>query len=259
MKHIKQKYQSEKEIPGLTDWIEQSGQKISPKELANIKVPKNLKAFLFTEKGTSIASFIHKIDEKHFLIPEPEPVLIYFNNAQTNFRFITESRRELIQRLDLSKGSESSNNIRKALFDYMFHVTGFIIFLFTAIETMINKTIPPTFVYREDKGKWTQEYNFGQIQRELAFDTKINKVLVEVTKRSFAKSHPTVWNSIVNLKNFRDDIIHTKKDTDIHTPYSYIFKQAINFNYSKTILAVRDLINFYHPNLVEECDCGQDF
>lgn len=259
MKHIKQKYQFEKEIPGLIERIEQNGQKISSEEFSKIKIPKNLRAFLFTEAGTSIAAFEHKINGKNYLIPEPEPILIYFNNAQTNFRFIDETRRKLIETLDLSKGSETSSMIRKALYDYMFHVSGFVIGLFTSIEAMVNKTIPTDYVFRVDRSKWTQEYNFEQIQRELPFDLKLRKVLEEITKKDFAKSHPTKWNHITNLKNFRDDIVHTKKMVESHTPYSYIFKQALNFKYSESILAVRDLINFYHPNLVEECDCGKDF
>lgn len=78
------------------------------------------------------------------------------------------------------------------------------------------------------------------------------------TGRNFVKDQPTKYQSILKLKKFRDDIVHTKKVAEM-TSYGVIGKAGLDFNYSFLILEVRDFINFHIPSLVEQCDCGKDF
>lgn len=261
IKHIKRKFQGERKDSALIAAMEWAGQFCELPDIHKMRVGKDQDRYLVTDEGLCIPCFEHRIDGKKYVIPEPDPVLIYFNNAQTNFRQIAESRKEVLMTLSYEKGPLSHvSEICHSLYNYMYQTSGFVIFLFTAVEAVINKAIPYNFKYRMDRnGKWIEEYDFEQIQKYLPFDTKAKNVLFQVTNKDFSKAHPNKWTHIDNLKKFRDTIIHTKKQEEHHTPYSYIFKMALNFNYAETILAVRDFINFYDPGLVEPCPCGKDF
>ena len=54
-------------------------------------------------------------------------------------------------------------------------------------------------------------------------------------------------------------VVHTKTDSKGKTPYEHIFKRVLNFKYEEALHAVRDFINFYQPDYVVECDCGEDY
>ncbi|MGZ5245371.1 MAG: hypothetical protein ACXWD4_15725 [Bacteroidia bacterium] len=37
--------------------------------------------------------------------------------------------------------------------------------------------------------------------------------------------------------------------------YKTLFTMSLDFKYNKALQAVREFINFYEPNLIEDCDC----
>lgn len=119
--------------------------------------------------------------------------------------------------------------------------------------------IPEDYKFHKETPSKTEVYNKAQIERFLAFDIKITKVLEEVTGKNYSTKYSREYNYITNLKRFRDAIIHTKKNTKGRTPYEHLFRESFAFKYEPTLHAVRDFINFYSPNLIEECDCGKDF
>lgn len=259
MKHIKRKFLSEVK---LTDeqlkLLEQRGSIVNDRESAkNVKVPKDMSAILITENKTGINAFIYKERNSQYFIPEPDPVLIYFNNAQANLRQIEASRTEMFNKLNVD--GFVTTEIKHSLYQYFGSCSAYVIFLFTAIEATMNKSIPPSHEYRVDRPSRSELYNFEQIQKHLGFDEKMTKVLRQLTNKDFSKDHPKVYQHISNLKEFRDSIVHTKTESKDNTPYGYIFKKALTFDYVKTIYAVRDFINYYQPGLIEQCDCGMDF
>ena len=68
-----------------------------------------------------------------------------------------------------------------------------------------------------------------------------------------ARQH--IWN----LKEFRNDIIHTKPKKDAVLWYDNLIKKSLNFKYLETLNAVAKFMNFYKTDYIIECDCGKDF
>ncbi len=257
MKHIKKKFQFERQLSqDDLATMQQTGNLLAYSTNAIAKVPKGFQCHLITENDKSILAFQVNLDGKRFFIPEPDPVLIYFNSAYANFRHIEEYKRNLILVLDQGVITESISN---DLYNYFSITNGFVIFIFTAIEAFINRSIPENFIYSIPRSNRTESYNKEQIQRNLSFDDKLGKVLSQVTGKTFAKSHSLKYQHIINLKEFRDLIIHTKDSLEGASTYEHIYKKALSFKYEETLHATRDLLNFYQPDYVEECPCGKDF
>jgi recombinational DNA repair protein RecR len=257
MKHIKKKFQFEKQLTqdDLAS-MQQTGKLLAYSTNAKSKVPTGSQCHLITENDKSILAFQVNLDGKRFFIPEPDPILIYFNSAYANFKHIKEYKSKLISTLDQGIITESTLN---SLYNYFSLTNGFVIFIFTAIEASINRCIPENFVYSVPRSNRTESYNKEQIQRHLSFDDKLNKVLTEISGKTFSKSHPLKYQHIINLKEFRDLIIHTKDSSEGTATYDYIYKKTLSFKHEETLHATRDLLNFYQPNYIEECSCGNDF
>lgn len=151
-----------------------------------------------------------------------------------------------------------SEGLQSQIFEFYGLSNGFIIFLFTTIEAFLNKLIPENYEYKKIQKNKTEIYNHQQIQQYLSFDEKRTKILIKITGKDFSKKYPKKNEHILNLKAFRDSIVHTKTTNGINK-YGEISKAALNFKYQETILAVRDFLNFYINEYIEDCPCQQDF
>lgn len=257
MKHIRKKFQFDKIVTqGAIDDLNRyitpmSG--FSPKEAK--KMPKGMKALLLFDTNRLIECFHVNLNGNAFFIPEPDPILIYFNNAYSNYVDIKEVKKNLYKVLSDS----ITESVANSLYNYFGLTTGFVVFLFTAVEAFINRHIPDEYIYSVAKTKNTETYNKEQIQRYLSFDDKLKKALKEATTKDFTKHFPIKYQHIVNLKEFRDSIVHTKANVTGSTPFDYLYKKGLDFKYEETLLAVRDFMNFYEPDYIIECDCGQDW
>ena len=79
------------------------------------------------------------------------------------------------------------------------------------------------------------------------------------TKKSFHVEFGNKYENIQKLKEFRDAIMHTKSDNGNPAKfYEDLYTCALNFNYTDTINHVRDFLNYYEPNFIEECNCGKE-
>ena len=98
-----------------------------------------------------------------------------------------------------------------------------------------------------EKGRWP------------SFKEKVETILPKVTGKDFIKSFPDEWAIINELKIFRDMIVHLKND-HLYGPniFKPVFQKALSIDFNSTIWKVKDFINFYEPNLIEECNCGKD-
>lgn len=224
---------------------------IRPKDI------KNHDLLMFYESGEVVHTFFFNENGKHCSIPLANPVLIYFNVAQSTLRNIHTLRNELLGLFGPElKVNEKAMNL---FFDFFGVASTFVIQLMTALEALVNQCIPDEYTYsKSDSGKCIKSYNKEQIQRWITLSEKISKVLYEITQSSFALSHPTKQVFINNLQELRDDIVHTKLGKG-YEAYSDLYKKVLKFKYNETILAVLDFINFYKPNLIEPCTCGKDF
>ena len=88
-------------------------------------------------------------------------------------------------------------------------------------------------------------------------DDKIDDILNKKYSKDFAKKYPIKYVFIKNLKDLRDQIVHTKEGK-AYEGYIELFRKSLNFKFNECIEAVRDFMNFYEPNLIEPCPCGID-
>ena len=219
---------------------------------------KNNVVLIETIDNETYGGFIHKLNGKNYVLPIPDPTLIYFNNAQESIRKIENQKNKLLKKLDLDNESLSESAMNE-LYSFYGTTSGFVIFLFTSIESFINQMINEDFVYKKILNNKTELYNKTQIQNNIDFKTKIKEILPRALgKDFFNKSTPTnqlIWN----LKDYRNDIIHTKPQDNDYLKYQELIKKSLNFKYENTLDAVAKFMNFYKPGYIIECDCGVDF
>jgi len=225
--------------------------------------------FIQTTENELIQAFTYKRNNKNYIIPEANPIVIYFECARRNIRYIKEADAKLFIELEKIRpenlGTEeaksaNANIMLNQFYNYYSLVSVSASFLFNAIEAFMNNAIPKDFIYSKDSNRCTVSYTKYQIQKEISFEEKIKTVIPQITNKSFCQDYTQKWESIRKLKEFRDEIIHTKS-YDQETPNVYIdlYTTALNFDFGTTLIHVKDYLNFYEHNLIEECGCGKDF
>ena len=83
-------------------------------------------------------------------------------------------------------------------------------------------------------------------------------VLKQATGKDFFKHDTQATNRIATLKEFRDEIVHTKPGKS-QLKYEELIKRSLNFKYVDYLTAVTTLMNYYKPNYIEPCPCGHEF
>lgn len=69
---------------------------------------------------------------------------------------------------------------------------------------------------------------------------------------TFKKKHQKIYDKLLNLNEFRNDIIHlrsTKEKNQQH--FHKVFDEVVNVNLSPFVNSVRDFINYIKPNFIE--------
>jgi hypothetical protein len=260
-KHIYKKFYNES-VPTETEinsmqTLSQDWQKIKKGEKPVPNIPLNFKAKILMDSGKMVSVFPFNNKGIRRMIPEPDPILIYFHTAYVYYTQI-EIKRSLV--IESTAVEIMTENIINDLYDYYGLTCSFIIFLFTSLEAFINRSIPDNYKYiKTDNPRRTEIYTKDQIQW-LRFDEKMNKVIPLIKEKDFSKSHPNVYQHIKNLKEFRDNIVHTRESSEGHTPFDYLFKRSFQYNYKAALNAVKDFYNFYHaPDYIVECPCSKDW
>lgn len=260
MKHIKRKFNEQHQLKfDANDVVKNLPHEPAPKNIGEVagKLTDNYIGYVFTDKNEIIKCFKYDSKKGPLLIPEPDPVLVYFNTAQINYRVIETMgvRRDLIALLERFK---DMTPIMHNLYDFHSHSSSFAVFCFMAMESFVNKMIPDGHSIRVPGKLRTEEYDVQQIQ-QMELMKKIREVLPSVTSKNFLIDHGDKYQILNQLKTFRDEVVHTKKQVNDSTYYQKLFVTALNFDYSTTLYTVRDFINYYKPDLIEECNCGADF
>lgn len=220
------------------------------------KINKNAPGYLQTESGMLIQGFPHNLKGKIFLIPEPDPTLIYFSSAQTNYRESEHHKQLLLPKIDIQ--SNITEEVVHDFYNYFGSACGCIIFLFTSLECFMNSLIKDDDIYKKIQKNRTELYSKKQIEESVSFDEKIKFVIPQLTGVDFLKKHPLPAQTIYGLKDFRDNIIHTKSNKELFT-YDHVVKRALSFSYANAIDAVSKYMNGYKPKYITECGCGKDF
>ncbi|HQA73723.1 hypothetical protein, partial [Flavobacterium sp.] len=229
---------------------------ISDKDIIRKSKEKDL--FITTDKDFIIKAFPFKHKNGTAVIPIPDLTLVYFHNAYKQNKDRIEVEKKLLDKLTHDKpsfGEDATNEI----YQYYGSASGCIISLFTSLESFINHILPDKELYILETDKSTITYNKKQIQKHINFDDKMKKVLPKLLegKNFFSNSTPFTQH-ITNLKNLRDDLIHTKSDLSFKNQEDLI-KQLLRFKYEECFKAITKFMNFYRENYIIECDCNSEY
>lgn len=260
-KHIKRKFLFEKiATPEELEEFRKISVNYTKEELTTIRsVAKDKSIYVQFGDTQLVLAFPYRHDGFAKLIPEPDPVLLYFNYAYYEYLRFSPKKSTIFK---IATG-EISEDMSKILYQYFGESSAFIIMLFTSLEAFINRCIPKDFRYSKDiQNKKTETYNKSQIERFIPFDEKAKDVINQVfkNKKNFGQAHPNLNQHIINLKEIRDSIVHIKATEDGHTAYEKTFKRLFDFKYIDTLNSVKEFINYYHddPKYIEECPCNID-
>lgn len=220
------------------------------------KITKQTVAFMKTVSDHYVKGFPHKVNGHTYTFPEPDPTLIYFSNAQQFRRNIDTYRNNLLPKLNMS--NKAIQDFTHDYYHYFGAVCGTVIFLFTSLESFMNSLIKDTDNYVRRLPAKTEIFNFTQIQENISFGEKIKDVIPQLTSKDYYKAHPKKAQAISNLKEFRDQIIHTKSTSAV-VQHDYVIKRSFTFQYDETIEIIADYMNFHKADYIKECGCNADF
>lgn len=254
MKHIKRKFL-------LTCNITNDGyeyllqQKTSPKALEKLS-DKNFVPHLLTTDQKYIQSFFYELEGIKVPIPEPNPIVIYFSNAQGFLSIILKTRIELFK--ELKTIDYSVGDILNHMFAFYGCVVNFTSSLFDALEGFVNSKIPKDYKCKNPNRR-NELMNKYQIIRYSTFESKVKIILPEIfPNKNFAKDKSHFYENIILLKKLRDNITHAKADIEYDVNYyEKLFTETLDFDFLKAIESAKELINFYETDLIEPCECGQ--
>lgn len=253
MKHIKRKFLLSKDVTkdGYEFMIEQmfkakQTNKVSLKD----KVP-----HLLTSEQKFIQGFFYELNSIKYPIPEPNPIVIYFSNAQGFLNVINEEREKLFN--ELTTQNFDIGNILNHMFGFYGCVVNFSSSLFDALEAFVNSKIPKDYKCDNPRRRGKQ-MNKYEVIRYTPFEEKVKTIMTDIFNgKNFPSEKSHVFENVMKLKKLRDNITHAKADLDFEVNYyQKLFTDTLDFDYSKAIESAKELINFYEPNLIETCDCG---
>lgn len=213
--------------------------------------------FISTENGHLIKAFIYNLKGYRHPIPFPDLTLVYFDAAYNLNVQRKEYENEILKP---AESNESFGNIEfHSIYRYYGYASTCLISLFTALESFVNDLIPNDGYYEKVDSKCIQKYDKEQIQKHLTFDEKTKKVLPYFFgNKSFFEAHPKISQHIINLKDLRDNIVHPKSSQN-HKLQEELIKKILKFAYDESFNSVKEFLNYYRPNFVEECDCSIDY
>lgn len=210
---------------------------------------------LITSKKEMIQSFFYELNGEKYAIPEPNPIIIYFSNAQGFLSVICQQRDNLFNELESS--NSDVGNILNQMFSFYGSVVNYSSSLFDSLEAFINSKIPKDFKYKNPNRK-NKIMNKYEILRHITFENKIKTIIPEIyLGKNFVIEKSHLFDNIMELKRLRDNITHTKANLDYDVNYyEQLFTEALDFDYLKAIESAKGFINFYEENLIEPCNCG---
>lgn len=257
MKHIKKKYLFQGPLPitnlNNLQHIDLLG---NNQEMLKHKAKDHFVALKLSDSKEMIYAFIYNHKGKYINIPLPDYTLVYYNFAYS--LNIERKKQQEILLSHLSNVDTITHDCSNELFNFYGHASSYVVNLFTSIESFINSMLPDGENYVIKGNKKTEIYDKAQIQENVCFFDKLKIVLPQFHKKNFFKDRTPTNQHIINLKELRDEIVHTKSDSKLEISIE-LFKRLLNFKYDETLDAVASLMNFYKPNYIEACSCGKDF
>jgi hypothetical protein len=181
-------------------------------------------------------------------LPEVNPVTIFYSNAIMSSGLLQHYKEKL-----LSEASEVGKNGQiidlnhsGAFFQLAINC---IINLQATLESFANLIIPHDYLFTDTIG--------NPIVPTISH--KLNSSIPEIRNINFKSKFKKYCKYIDALIQLRNSIIHLKPVEQTNTVYKNIYRQLLNFDYQKAIITVSSFVNFYQPDLLSECGCGNDF
>jgi len=228
---------------------------------ANQKREVNLKdynrGFFLNDDSEMIMGFLYIHEGKPLLIPEPDLSILYFTFIEKSIDHIVGLRNQILELAgNQIKDSKISENIASLFYNFFQLSSNFVINLFISLEAFNNSLIPNDYTYINKKRK---KYNREGIQRSIKFEEKLKRVIPQLFKKSFVVDFNKKFELLREMKTLRDDVIHTKNfNTDFYASYKEMFTKYIDFDFKNALAYTKEYMNFYKPNHIEKCDCGND-
>jgi len=219
-----------------------------------------------------VFSFIPIIEGNQFFTSFfPDPIQLYFSLAFSNYQFSLETRNNIVFQKS-QRDRVPLNFVNEYLYNWhLQYKISTIIFLHSTVEAFVNYIMPEDFVYRQETigrksdkfNKVVKEFNKEQTERFILFKEKISSVMFQLTQIDFPKEYLSVYDNILNLSEFRNDLIHlrsTSQEMNIKH-FEFVFEKLVNVDLLPYINSVRDFINIIKPNFIEIdpiCNDNQD-
>lgn len=256
MAHIKLKASTEIDInfdPRELDdsIIPEESKKVAQKYLSSktLAEDENFDLMLMFEKKV-VFGFDYLHSGKKRAIVEINPVTIFFANSIMSYGRL-ENYKEVLLAQSSEVGKVDGEPVNLSHSGTFFQLAiNCIINLQATLESLSNRIIPETYPFLDKTGK--------PVVRTVTY--KLYNAVPNVKGINFQKKQNRKYNiAIDKLIKLRNDIIHLKPKHETNTGYKDVYRELLDFDYLKTITAVRTFVNFYEPNLIEECLCGMDF
>ena len=212
----------------------------------------------FMEDGTVIRTFTIPHKKDILIVPVVNPVLVYFHQAQSQLAYLLKQK-ETILATFVTKKIDNSEGRMGVFYNFFASSSTFIVMLYTSLEAFINQKIPVDKTFQEkNENKYMKLYTAEQAQRYMTFNNKIRLIIEAEYGKSFTNTHQSDSEHLNYLTDYRHEIVHTRKVSNWDN-YQNIYKKALEFDYLKALYAVRRFVNFYDSNLIEDCNCNEDF
>jgi hypothetical protein len=260
MKHIIRKPLREWKLDAdAVSALENSGASILGKTISP-KLADKFVGYLHTQDDKFIQTFPFTRNGNTYHIVEPHPVTLYFNGAQFFLKHLNERKTLLLMEIEKPIMGLDVRKQLDATYTFFSNFSMFATFLYNSLEAFVNYIIPEKFEFKVEGKRNTEIWNKDQIQRHFSTEKKLWEVLPIVFDRHIEEvKEKDFRKTILKLKDCRDEITHTKYGGDSHpNGYKKLFVMALEFDYNAALSAVAEIINFYEPNLIEECGCGVD-
>lgn len=220
----------------------------------NLSSDENNLDIIFLKDKELYYAFDYINKNQKYIIPEVNPVTIFFSNAVMSLKYLSYHRQKLLENSTVIKNGEidfiEDNPI---YFGFFFQYSANIILnLQASLEAFLNSKIPTDYVLKSVKRKPIKKLNIHQ---------KIDLAFPELYNLNFENCNKVHYDLVKEIIQIRNDIVHIKPSTDIVsiTKYKDLYRNLINFPYHEAINSTRLLINFYTPDLIEDCNCGVEY
>ena|SRR5690554_1437274 len=263
MKHIKKKFAfHQKKLPIKRNISLSTIDRRNNKALKDVDKKEKI-AFMIDMDGYHMVAIIYNNQGKELLVPIPDLTLTYYDSAYMNNFQRKSFENDLFEKL--SQTTEITDDVSHEIYRYVNYAATSIIMMFTSMESFLNNNIPKDgIIFNDGKilkkhNKKIKSFDKNYIQRYVSFEDKILKVIPFFKKQNyFINKDDFNKSTIGKLKKLRDEIIHTKSSF-LDQNQSLLFNQMLDFEFDKTLLEVREFMNFYKKDYVENCPCDEPF